>query len=254
MVISEVERRVLQAAETAMPAPARRRIRLAASARTPVVRMLRAILRDYPQRAVLGLVLMTSQAFFYNAIFFSYALVLTRFYGVPSASIGWYMLPFALGNFCRAALLGPLFDTIGRKPMIAATYALSGVLLAIVGWLFREGSGRRRATDRLLERHLLLRLGGGELGLSDGQRELPAGGAGTGDRLLLRGRHRLGGVASPWLFGILVGSGDRGDVFCGYLFGAALMVGAALVELAIGVKAERQPLESVARPLSAIAD
>ena len=79
------------------------RIRLAASSHTPIVRMVLAIVRDYPQRAVLGLVLMGSQAFFYNAIFFTYALVLTQFYGVPSASIGWYILPFALGNFCRPA-------------------------------------------------------------------------------------------------------------------------------------------------------
>src|SRR3954454_24161377 len=114
-------------------------IRLTASSHTPIVRMIRAILRDYPSRAVLGLVLMSSQAFFYNAIFFSYALVLTRFYEVPSASIGWYMLPFAIGNFMGPLLLGPLFDTIGRRPMIAFTYAISGVLLAAVGYVFREG-------------------------------------------------------------------------------------------------------------------
>src|SRR5438093_8115900 len=101
-------------------------------------RMVLAIVRYYPQRAVLCLVLMGSQAFFYNAIFFSYALVLTQFYGVPSASIGWYVLPFAIGNFFGTLLLVPLFDRIGRKPMIASTYAISGVLLAIVGYLFRE--------------------------------------------------------------------------------------------------------------------
>jgi MFS family permease len=100
--------------------------------------MIRAILHDYPRRAVLGLVLMTAQAFFYNAIFFTYALVLTRFYQVPSAAIGWYVLPFALGNFLGPLVLGPFFDTLGRKPMIAGTYALSGVLLALVGYLFRQ--------------------------------------------------------------------------------------------------------------------
>ena len=92
----------------------------------------------------LGLVLMAAQAFFYNAIFFTYALVLIRFYGVPADAVGWYILPFALGNFVGPLVLGPLFDTLGRKPMIAATYALSGILLAIVGWLFREGAARRR--------------------------------------------------------------------------------------------------------------
>src|SRR2546423_13850739 len=127
--------------EPRMPA-ACARLRLVAASHTPILRMISAILRDYPRRAVLGLVLMASQAFFYNAIFFSYALVLTRFYGVPSDAIGWYMLPFALGNFMGPLLLGPLFDTLGRKPMIAFTYAISGVLLAVVGWLFRGGIGR----------------------------------------------------------------------------------------------------------------
>src|SRR5207248_10691023 len=135
----DIERRVAHAAETGLPEPQGGRIRLAASSHTPVARMILAIVRDYPQRAVLGLVLMGSQAFFYNAIFFTYALVLTKFYEVPSASIGWYILPFALGNFCGPLLLGPLFDSIGRKPMIASTYAISGVLLAIVGYLFRQG-------------------------------------------------------------------------------------------------------------------
>jgi MFS family permease len=138
-VVEEIERRVGSAADIKLPQPSGGRIRLAASSRTPMVRMVLAIVRDYPQRTILGLVLMSSQAFFYNAIFFTYALVLGKFYGVPSESIGWYVLPFALGNFCGPLLLGPLFDSIGRKPMIASTYAISGVSLAIVGYLFREG-------------------------------------------------------------------------------------------------------------------
>jgi MFS family permease len=138
VVVEEIERRVASADETKLPEPSGGRIWLAASSRTPMMRLVLAIVRDYPQRTILGLVLMSSQAFFYNAIFFTYALVLGKYYGVPSASIGWYVLPFALGNFCGPLLLGPLFDSIGRKPMIASTYAISGVLLAIVGYLFRE--------------------------------------------------------------------------------------------------------------------
>ncbi len=79
---------------------------------------------------------MVSQAFLYNAIFFTYALVLTKFYGVPSDRTGLYLLPFAVGNFLGPVLLGHLFDTVGRKPMIAATYSISAVLLAVTGWLF----------------------------------------------------------------------------------------------------------------------
>jgi MFS family permease len=79
---------------------------------------------------------MTAQAFFYNAIFFTYALILTNFYAIPAAHVGWYILPFAAGNFLGPLLLGRFFDTIGRKTMIGATYAVSGLLLAVTGWLF----------------------------------------------------------------------------------------------------------------------
>ena len=106
----------------------------------------------------------------------------------------------------------------------------------------------------MLDRDLLFRLGGGESGLSDGQRELPDRSRALAIALFYAVGTALGGLVSPWLFGTLVGSGDRGAVFNGYLLGAGLMVAAALTELAIGVKAERQPLESVARPLSALAD
>src|SRR6516165_12337335 len=115
-VIAAIESHVRDAAGLARLAPVVGRIRLTPSARTPLVRMVLAIVRDYPQRAVLGLVLMAAQAFFYNAIFFSYALVLTRFYAIPAPQIGWYILPFAIGNFIGPVLLGPLFDLVGRKP------------------------------------------------------------------------------------------------------------------------------------------
>jgi len=104
----------------------------------------------------------------------------------------------------------------------------------------------------VLERHLLFRLGGGELGLPDGERKPPARGARPGNRGFYALGTAIGGVAAPSLFGLLVGSGERGAVFLGYLLGAALMIAAAGVEMAIGIRAERQPLESVARPLSAI--
>ncbi len=138
-VVADIERRARRDAEALLPIPADRRLRLAVSARTPVARMMLAILRDYPQRAILGLVLMAAQAFFYNAIFFTYALVLTRFYAVPSDAVGWFILPFALGNFLGPIVLGPLFDTLGRKPMIVFTYAVSGVLLAGSAICFAKG-------------------------------------------------------------------------------------------------------------------
>ena len=242
------------AAETKLPEPRGGRIRLAASSHTPMVRMVLAIVRDYPQRAVLGLVLMSSQAFFYNAIFFSYALVLTKFYGVPSASIGWYVLPFALGNFCGPLLLGPLFDRIGRKPMIASTYAISGILLAIVGYLFREDALDAAQLTLCWTGIFFFASAAASSAYLTVSESFPIEARALAIAFFYAVGTALGGAVSPWLFGTLVSSGERGAVFDGYLFGAGLMVAAALTEVAIGIKAERQPLESVARPLSALGD
>ena len=251
-VIAGIERRVVRAGDIEMLRVDCRRIRIVAGARTPVLRMLRAILRDFPRRAVLGLVLMSAQAFFYNAIFFSYALVLTRFYAVPSAAIGWYMLPFALGNFLGPLLLGPLFDTIGRKPMIAFTYAVSGVLLAIVGWLFRESMLDAVQLTVCWSVIFFFASAAASAAYLTVSESFPLEARALAIAFFYAVGTGIGGVASPVLFGALIGGGERGEVFLGYLFGAALMVGAAIVELAIGVKAERQPLEQVARPLSQV--
>jgi len=221
-------------------------------ARTRVARMVGAILRDYPRRAVLGLVLMTAQAFFYNAIFFTYALVLTRFYQVPSAAIGWYVLPFALGNFLGPLVLGPLFDTLGRKPMIAGTYAISGVLLALVGYLFRQDLVDARALTACWSGIFFFASAAASAAYLTVSESFPLEARALGIAFFYAVGTAIGGVAAPSLFGLLVGSGERGAVFLGYLFGAGLMIGAAVVELAIGIKAERQPLESVARPLSSV--
>src|SRR5438874_9582729 len=207
-VIGEVERRVCAAAGIAQLPAAETRIRLTVSARTPVVRMVGAILRDYPRRAVLGLVLMAAQAFFYNAIFFTYALVLTRFYAVPTAAIGWYMLPFALGNFMGPLLLGPLFDTLGRKPMIAFTYAISGVLLAVVGWLFREGIVDAATLTACWSGIFFFVSAAASAAYLTVRESFPLEARALAIAFFYAVGTAIGGVASPWLFGTLVGTGE----------------------------------------------
>ncbi|MGD9615316.1 MAG: MFS transporter [Alphaproteobacteria bacterium] len=251
-VIGGIERQVVRPADIERLRQDCHRIRIVAGRRVSVVRMIGAILRDYPRRAVLGLVLMSAQAFFYNAIFFSYALVLGRFYGVPAESIGWYMLPFALGNFLGPLLLGPLFDTIGRKPMIAFTYAISGVLLAVVGFLFRDGMLDAVQLTMCWSGIFFFASAAASSAYLTVSESFPLEARALAIAFFYAVGTGIGGVASPFLFGILVGTGERDAVLLGYLFGAALMVGAAIVELAIGVKAERQPLEYVARPLSQV--
>jgi MFS family permease len=138
-VTSEIEKRVaLRVGE--LPPPSGRPLRLLAHQRGWFSLTFRLLFRRYFPRTVLGFVLMASQAFCYNAIFFTYALILTKFYHVAADAVGWFLLPFALFNFLGPLVIGRLFDTIGRKPMIAFTYALSGVLMIVTGWLFREGA------------------------------------------------------------------------------------------------------------------
>ena len=117
-------------------AAAGQKLRLRMRDHTPLAEVTRALFVTYRQRTLVGLSLMTAQAFFYNAIFFTYALILTDFYHTPANQVGWYILPFAAGNVLGPILLGHLFDTIGRKVMIASTYALSGILLTITADLF----------------------------------------------------------------------------------------------------------------------
>jgi MFS family permease len=202
-------------------------------------------------RAAVGLTLMAAQAFFYNAIFFTYALVLTKFYAVPSGKVGWYILPFAVGNFLGPVILGRLFDTLGRRVMIAATYGLSGLLLLASGVLFLNGG--LTATTQTLAWMVVFFVASpaasaAYLTVSETfpleVRALTIAvfyAVGTG----------LGGVVAPLAFGWLIESGSRASVFAGYAFAAALMGAAAFVAARWAVPAERKSLESVATPLSA---
>src|SRR5205085_10405124 len=114
------------------------KVRLRTRSQAPLRDVVHTLIQVHRQCTFVALALVAAQAFFYNAIFFTCALVLTTFYGIPSEHIGWYILPFAAGNVLGPLLLGRLFDTLGRRPMIALTYFVSGVLLAVTGWLFAE--------------------------------------------------------------------------------------------------------------------
>jgi MFS family permease len=249
-VVAEIEQRVAKVHGGHRLPPPKNRIRLDTK-HNSMIEIVLAVIREYPSRALLGLALMGTQAFFYNAIFFSYALVLTRFFNVPSASIGWYILPFALGNFVGPLVLGPLFDTIGRKPMITFTYAISGVLLAIVGYVFREGFVGAAGLTGCWTVIFFFASAAASAAYLTVSESFPLEARAMAIAFFYAVGTACGGAVAPYLFAALIGSGERGNVFLGYLFGAALMIGAAVVELLIGVKAERQSLEDIARPISA---
>ena len=249
-IVSEIERRVAASTGAALPPVGGGGIALIGGGHTSLATVARTLLRDYPARTMLGLVLMASQAFFYNAIFFTYALVLTEFYGVPAGHIGWYILPFTLGNFCGPLLLGPLFDTVGRKTMIALTYVISGVLLAGTAALFAANAiDATMLTVCWTVVFFFASAAASAAYLTVGE-SFPLELRALAIALFYAFGTLLGGAFSPWLFGILIASGSRGEILGGYLLGAALMIIAALVELKLGIAAERRSLEDVARPLS----
>jgi MFS family permease len=193
---------------------------------------------------------MAAQAFFYNAIFFTYALILTDFYGVAADQVGWYVLPFAAGNFLGPLLLGPLFDSIGRKPMIAATYATSGLLLAGIGFLFSHdvlSAGALTAGWMIVFFFASAAASSAYLTVSE---TFPLEIRALAIAFFYAIGTGIGGIAGPWMFGALIDTGSRASVLIGYLIGAFLMIAAAVVEALFGVAAERQPLEAVARPLT----
>ena len=225
-------------------------IRLRGSHRITLGEIARTLTQHYARRSVLGLTLMASQAFLYNAIFFTYGLILTDFYGVPAGDIGWYILPFAAGNFLGPLLLGSLFDRIGRKPMIAATYAISGVLMLVTGLLFRAGAVDATTQTALWTINFFFASAAASSAYLTVSEGFPLELRALAIAIFYALGTAVGGAIGPALFGALIASHSRSEIMWGYALGAVLMLGAAVLEAWIGVAAERKPLESVARPLS----
>jgi MFS family permease len=227
------------------------RIRLATRHFTPLSDVIDTLFFAQWRRTAVGLVLMAAQAFFYNAIFFTYALVLTDFYGVAADHVGWYILPFAAGNVLGPILLGRLFDTIGRRPMITVTYAMSGVMLTITGFLFANGVLSATGQTVAWMATFFFASAAASSAYLTVSETFPLEVRALAIAFFYAIGTGIGGVAGPWLFGMLIDTGSRTSVLGGYLFGAVLMIAAALVAWRWAVAAERKPLEAVARPLAA---
>jgi MFS family permease len=211
------------------------------------------LLRHYRRRSAVVLALMVSQAFFYNAIFFTYALVLTRFYGVAAADVALYIFPFAAGNVLGPLVLGPLFDRIGRRVMIAVTYALSGIGLALtgVGFLF---DALDAVTQTLAWSGVFfLASAAASSAYLTVSEVFPLEMRALSISIFYAVGTGVGGFAAPALFGALIATGSRGNVFMGYAVGAALVLVAAAIAWRHAVDAERKPLEQVAPPLGSFA-
>lgn len=214
--------------------------------------VVKSLLKDYPRRTALTLILMATQAFFYNAIFFTYALVLGHYYGVRADRIGWFLLPFAAGNFLGPLLLGRWFDSVGRRPMITLTYALSGILLAVTAWLFAEGALSAETQTLAWSVVFFFASAAASSAYLTASESFPLEIRALAIALFYAFGTALGGVAGPWLFGVLIGSGERAAIASGYGLGAVLMLIGAAAAWRYGIHAERRPLEEIAAPLSEV--
>ncbi|MDI4233632.1 MFS transporter [Bradyrhizobium sp. Arg237L] len=249
-IVDDIERSVIghvEAQSQALP-----KIKLRMRDHTPLREVAHTLLVTYRQRAVVGLVLMSAQAFFYNAIFFTFALVLTDFFGIPASHVGWYILPFAAGNFLGPLVLGRLFDTLGRRVMITLTYGVSGVLLALSGYLFSIGALSAQGQTIAWMVIFFFASPAASAAYLTVSETFPLEVRALAIALFYAIGTGIGGVIGPALFGVLIDTGSRNSVFAGYLLGSVLMIVAALVAWRYAVAAERKSLESVARPLAVV--
>ncbi|HVW24732.1 MAG TPA: MFS transporter [Polyangiaceae bacterium] len=243
-VVRDIEQQVEHATRAPLAPPPSPKT-LEAKGRVTFTAIARVLLKRHPRRTFLGLSLMIAQAFAYNGVFFTYALVLSRFYGIPASRIGLYLLPFAAGNLLGPLLLGHLFDTVGRRKMIALTYSLSGVLIAVTGYGLTQG-WLTAVTQTVLWCVVFFVASAAASSAYLTVSELfPVELRGMAIALFYAVGTAAGGLGAPTLFGVLVETGSRARVFVAYLIGAALMVIAGLVAAIFGVPAEQKSLEAL---------
>jgi MFS family permease len=249
-IVHQVEEETRRTTGKELPEPKGGPLTIRVRDHTPWREIWRAMAHQHRDRSLLGLSLMVAQAFFYNAVFFTYALLLVNFYQIPAERVGYYLLPFAIGNLVGPLVLGRLFDTVGRKPMIMTTFAGAGVLLAITGWMFQRGMlSAERQTIAWTVIFFVASCAASSAYLTVSE-IFPLEIRALAISVFYAAGTLVGGVGAPALFGVLIGTNSKTKVFWGYLLASLLMVAAAAVEWKFGVKAEQQSLESISAPLA----
>jgi MFS family permease len=250
-IVSDIEDRIFKdSGHKSMTPDKEDAVKIHPAQSTPLKAVFKTMLGKYRRRSILGLTLMTAQAFLYNAIFFTYALILTKFYNVPAMNTGLYLLPFAFGNFLGPLALGHLFDSIGRRKMITFTYVMSGALLALTGYLFVHGHLSATTQTLLWSIIFFFASAAASSAYLTVSEIFPLETRAIAIAVFFSLGTGIGGVVAPWLFGRLTESGSRHEIMWGYLFAGGLMVFAGVVEWGLGVNSERKSLESIAAPLA----
>jgi MFS family permease len=210
----------------------------------------RAVLTMYPKRTVLGLSLFVGQAFLYNAITFGFASILTTFYKVPSAHTGYYYVVIAIGNFLGPLLLGKLFDTVGRRPMISSTYIMAGLLLFGTAWLFKNGHLSATTLTACWTVVLFFASAGASSAYLTVSEIFPMETRAMAIAFFYAIGTGIGGITGPLMFADLTSSGKVDDTVLAFAVGAAIMLVAGVVAAFLAVDAEQKSLEDIAAPLT----
>ncbi|MHB1841511.1 MAG: MFS transporter [Sulfobacillus sp.] len=253
-IVDGIEKEVVRGGGKLTPVADASAIEVTARPAVSYYEITMTMLKTYPRRSLLGFSMMVTQSFLYNAIFFSYALVLANFYHIASDRIGYFFIPFAIGNLLGPLLLGGLFDTVGRRKMITFTYCISGLLLAISGALFDAGMLSALTQTIFWCVIFFFASAGASSAYLTVSEIFPLELRGQAISFFFAIAQLVGGVGAPLLFASLVGKGTNpGPLTLGYYVGAGVMVAGGVIAWFFAVNAERTSLEEIAQPLSAVA-
>jgi MFS family permease len=248
-VVSEIENKVSKGNPGSLPAPEGAKLKIVVRDHTPLKEIFRNMMGDNRQRSFLALTLMIGQSFFFNAVFFTYGLVVKKFFHVSNNDLPIYLLPFAVGSFLGPMLLGRLFDKIGRKPMITATYGIAGLLLLGTIYPFAHGILGARGMGICFTLIFFVASSAASAAYLTVSEIFPLEIRAFAIAVFYALGTLVGGVGAPLMFGVLIASGSRNRVGLGYLVGGLLMLAGAVCEHFIGVEAAGKSLESISAPL-----
>ena len=251
-IVAQIEREVDDETPGRLAPVPPKRMTFDTARKHTMVDTVRTMIRLYPKRTVLVLTLMITQAFLYNAVFFTQGLTLTTFFKVAPGDVGLYIIPFAIGNFLGALVLGHFFDTVGRKRMIAGTYIVSGLLLLLTAYLFIQDALSAASIALLWSVMFFFASAGASAAYLTVSEVFPLETRATAIAVVYAVGTLAGGALAPLFYGRLIATGDRHLLALGWVVGAALMIGGGIVEIVLGVDAEQKSLEDVAAPLSAV--
>jgi MFS family permease len=250
-IVGEIEKTVEAQTGEPLPEPQEEPLTVRQRRTIPLLTIIRSVVTMYPRRTVLGLSLFVGQAFLYNSILFGFANLLSLYFHTPSGNVPYYLAVFAVGNFAGALLLSPLFDIIGRKPMIAGTYLLSGVLLIVTGLLFKEHQLDDISFTACVCVVFFFASAGASAAYLTVSEVFPMETRALCIAVFYAVGTAVGGVIGPQVFSRLINTESYDQVFLALGLGAVMMIIGGVAELIFGINAERRSLEDIAKPLTA---